>query len=150
MHDRTEVLTSTRTALYHLYDEDEVLLYVGITLDPAQRFKDHRAKPWLKCVTTRTIEWFEDRPSAERAEQKAIRSEGPLHNIAHRPKPVPQRLAPRVNPNRKQITLLDVYRARGFKLTREQARRLVFLLKLTEERPANDAAAAEPKRDTAA
>ncbi|MBK6040831.1 hypothetical protein [Streptomyces sp. MBT55] len=37
---------------------------------------------------------------------------------------------------RKQITLLDIYRARGFKLTRDQARRLVYLLKLTEERPA--------------
>lgn len=53
-------------------------------------------------------------------------------------------------PPREQITLLDVYRARDFKLTREQARRLVYLLKLTEERPANDDAAAEPKRDTAA
>ncbi|WP_159031365.1 hypothetical protein [Streptomyces sp. S8] len=53
-------------------------------------------------------------------------------------------------PPRKQITLLDIYRERGFKLTPAQARRLVYLLKLTEERPANDAAAAEPKRDTAA
>lgn len=36
---------------------------------------------------------------------------------------------------RKQITLTDIYRARGFKLTREQARKLVVLLRLTEERP---------------
>jgi hypothetical protein len=37
---------------------------------------------------------------------------------------------------RKQVTLVDVYRARGFQLTREQARKLVALLRLTEERPA--------------
>ncbi|MGC4927254.1 hypothetical protein [Streptomyces sp. DT117] len=42
---------------------------------------------------------------------------------------------PKATP-RKQITLLDIYRARGFKLTPAQARRLVYLLKLTEERPA--------------
>lgn len=39
-------------------------------------------------------------------------------------------------PTRKQVTLTDIYRARGFKLTREQARRIVTLLRLTEERPA--------------
>ncbi|MFE7229872.1 hypothetical protein ACFVAF_04190 [Streptomyces sp. NPDC057596] len=39
-------------------------------------------------------------------------------------------------PPRKQITLLDIYEARGFKLTREQARKLVALLRLTDERPA--------------
>lgn len=38
---------------------------------------------------------------------------------------------------RKQITLTDIYRERGFKLTREQARRIVTLLRLTEERPAH-------------
>ncbi|MEV7125886.1 hypothetical protein [Streptomyces sp. NPDC093260] len=38
--------------------------------------------------------------------------------------------------DRKQITLLDIYRERDFKLTREQARKIVTLLRLTEERPA--------------
>lgn len=52
-------------------------------------------------------------------------------------------------PPRKQTTLVDIYRARDFKLTREQARRLVYLLRLTEERPASPTAPAR-KSDTAA
>ncbi|MEU0786999.1 hypothetical protein ABZ341_36235 [Streptomyces sp. NPDC006173] len=50
---------------------------------------------------------------------------------------------------RKQITLVDIYRERGFKLTREQARRIVTLLRLTEERPAPAEASQTAKPDAA-
>ncbi|MEV4043142.1 hypothetical protein [Streptomyces sp. NPDC049744] len=53
-------------------------------------------------------------------------------------------------PPQKQVTLTDIYRARGFKLTREQARKLVYLLKLTDERPTAAGETPVPKRDTAA
>lgn len=70
-----------RTALYKLYDGDELLLYVGIAADPKQRWSQHRAeKPWWNRVVTRTIEWFPDLPSALAAEMDCIRSERPIFN----------------------------------------------------------------------
>lgn len=50
---------------------------------------------------------------------------------------------------RRQITLTDIYRERGFKLTRDQARKLVVLLRLTEERP-TPAAGDQPAQQPAA
>lgn len=60
-----------------------MLLYVGITGDLYGRFKQHeRATPWWDEVRTCQIEFFSSRRALETAERVAIKTEGPLHNIA--------------------------------------------------------------------
>ncbi|MET7900365.1 GIY-YIG nuclease family protein [Streptomyces sp. NPDC005355] len=116
-----------RTALYRCFDADEELLYVGISNDPANRWRQHQSTAtWWRDVTMRTVEWYDDRPSAEAAERKAIQTECPRHNVIHRPKTKPGRIA--VNPSRPQITLSDTYRDR--ELTDAQCRRIIALLGL--------------------
>ncbi|PWI09756.1 hypothetical protein DIZ27_14565 [Streptomyces sp. NWU339] len=71
------------TALYRLRDDASRLLYVGITTDPEERFRQHASlSPWWSLVTDRSIEWHTTRPSAEEAEGIAIRDEAPLYNRA--------------------------------------------------------------------
>lgn len=76
-----------RTALYRLYNKDDVLLYVGISLDPARRWKKHKANRsrshWTGLVTRETVEWFETWAKAEAAEEQAIKTERPIHNGTH-------------------------------------------------------------------
>lgn len=70
------------TALYRLFDAGGVLLYVGITLDPARRFKEHRkVQPWWSQVARREVEWLQlGGRRAEEAEWAVIAAEGPLWN----------------------------------------------------------------------
>jgi len=73
------------TALYRLYDEDGVLLYVGITRNPPARMKAHAAEKsesWWAEVATTEIEWLSSRPEALTAESIAIRDECPEYNIS--------------------------------------------------------------------
>ncbi|MER7280521.1 GIY-YIG nuclease family protein [Dactylosporangium sp. NPDC000244] len=72
-----------RTGLYRLRKSDGTLLYIGIGYDPAVRITSHRRKSWGGDIdiTKTTIEWFENRESAETAELAAIRDEQPIHNI---------------------------------------------------------------------
>ncbi|MEV6212920.1 GIY-YIG nuclease family protein [Kitasatospora sp. NPDC051914] len=85
--ERWDRLNSKQTALYRLFDEDGVLLYVGITADLKKRFYNHRCgngktppKAWWPQVAEQRIEWFDDRSEAEDAESFAIVAEHPLHN----------------------------------------------------------------------
>jgi predicted GIY-YIG superfamily endonuclease len=71
-----------RTALYRLYDADDRLLYVGVTRDVDRRLAAHRNdKPWWPQVARRSVEWFDERGDAAKAETQAIRSETPAYNI---------------------------------------------------------------------
>lgn len=71
---------SERCALYRLIGS-EGLLYVGIALHPEQRWDVHKAeKPWWPDVLVKTVDWYEDRYSAEVAEYLAIRHERPRCN----------------------------------------------------------------------
>ncbi|MFE8011487.1 GIY-YIG nuclease family protein [Streptomyces antibioticus] len=118
-----------RTALYRLFDADDELLYVGISKDPAARWKQHQSRtPWWRDVAMRTVEWYDDRPAAEAAERKAIQTESPRYNVVHRPTPIPGRIPPVAT--RPQRTLADVYRDRP--LTDAQCRRIVALLGLRD------------------
>jgi predicted GIY-YIG superfamily endonuclease len=77
------------TALYRLYDADDQLLYIGISIDPQRRFKEHRKEQgWWPLVARRDIEWLDfggwDAVDVERA---AIRAEQPACN--HGPESVP-------------------------------------------------------------
>jgi predicted GIY-YIG superfamily endonuclease len=79
-----------RTALYRFFDACDALLYVGVTGDVDARWEQHASlKPWWPQVTRKTVEWYDDRETAESEERRAIREEDPLHNVQH---------APRLNP----------------------------------------------------
>lgn len=71
------------TAVYRFFNRDGRLLYVGITYDPADRWQGHAAKAqWWKDAVDNTIDWYDTRTEAERAEKTAIRYEKPIHNVA--------------------------------------------------------------------
>ena len=74
------------TALYRLFDADDRLLYIGITLDPAQRFREHRrTQPWWPDVARRVVEWLPVAGrEAEYCERAAIAAEGPMRNRSGR------------------------------------------------------------------
>lgn len=72
-----------KTAVYRLYDKEGVLLYVGMSDDPAARWRMHRIeKTWWPAVARKTVEWFDERTEAAKAEARAIRDEAPVYNRA--------------------------------------------------------------------
>jgi predicted GIY-YIG superfamily endonuclease len=75
-------VASRRTAIYRLFNDDNVLLYVGITHDPSTRLKCHRGeKPWWPIVAYGSIGWLATRTGALAHEALAIAEERPLFNI---------------------------------------------------------------------
>jgi GIY-YIG catalytic domain. len=71
------------TAVYRFFDASGRLLYVGIAFDPAERWKHHASKTrWWKDAVDNTIEWYDTRAEAERAEKTALRYEKPIYNKA--------------------------------------------------------------------
>lgn len=71
--------------LYRMFDRNDRLLYVGITLDLSTRFKSHkRNKPWWSDVATIKLEHHADRASVLAAERTAICEERPVNNIRSR------------------------------------------------------------------
>ena len=73
----------TRCALYRFFDGQDVLLYIGISLNPHHRWRHHRLKqPWWHEVSKITIQTFDTREAAAAAEFAAIRNERPRHNRA--------------------------------------------------------------------
>lgn len=123
--------TPERTALYRCFDVNDDLLYIGISKNPKARWEQHRkTSAWWGRVVTRTVEWFDSREDAARAERTAIRTEGPQHNNHHK---VERYAVARVAvPSKPGRTLSDVYADRD--LTDAQARRIVALLGLTQPR----------------
>jgi hypothetical protein len=79
------------TTLYRFYDEDGALLYVGVTNNTKDRFGHHKAySDWWDLATTHTLEQFGTRQEALKAEERAILTESPIHNV----------LRPETNPRR--------------------------------------------------
>lgn len=69
--------------LYHLYDVDNELLYVGVTDDVAARMRQHAAaKSWWSEVAREWVVTYPDRVSCEAAEALAIYALRPVHNLA--------------------------------------------------------------------
>lgn len=79
--------TTEPTAVYRYFDANDVLLYVGISTDPDERWKAHRyglaRKTWPKEAIRRTDQWCSSRPEALQVEEEAIKSERPLYNGTH-------------------------------------------------------------------
>jgi predicted GIY-YIG superfamily endonuclease len=72
---------ATPTAVYRLYDVQDRLLYVGITVDLEQRWSEHSEdKFWWHLVVRKQAAWHQTRGPAVAEEREAIRDEGPLHN----------------------------------------------------------------------
>lgn len=70
--------------LYRFFSSADVLLYVGITAHPGQRWRSHAAeKTWWTDVTRVSVEHFPDRSTVLEAERRAIIDEHPLHNVVH-------------------------------------------------------------------
>ena len=73
-----------RCALYRHFDPDGTLLYVGISVDPDTRNKQHgRDSKWHRFSTRVIVEWHESTDLAHRAEKRAIRNERPIFNKVH-------------------------------------------------------------------
>lgn len=70
--------------LYRFFNEDNELLYVGISNNVLNRWKQHQAdKPWFDEVVTFTREKFATRDEVERAEIMAIVNEKPRYNVTY-------------------------------------------------------------------
>lgn len=84
MSPMTAAVRAKKTGLYRLYDTEDALLYVGIAVDPAARWKVHAGeKSWWSQVTRKAVDWFPNRWAAEAAEESAIVAELPRHNVTH-------------------------------------------------------------------
>lgn len=80
-----------RTDLYRHFDEHGNLLYVGISVTAVVRFSQHRVSAqWYDAIRTMTIEKFNTREEAYKAEQLAIENEKPLFNILFGERPRPE------------------------------------------------------------
>lgn len=79
--------TPVEFTLYRFYgveDGGSVLLYVGITANPLQRWTKHfQTKHWAADVQIITREQYPTRALAMDAERRAIRSGRPRYNVMH-------------------------------------------------------------------
>jgi hypothetical protein len=79
--DRRKIMSET---LYRFYAKDGQLLYVGVTMNPPDRFKDHRhQKEWWPMVSGITMETYDSRAAVLDAERRAIKIEHPKYNVQH-------------------------------------------------------------------
>jgi hypothetical protein len=73
-----------RTVVYTHFDENGVVLYVGITDDPKIRGGSHSTySAWSQFAATMTGEWMPSREDAELRERELIQSLAPVFNLAH-------------------------------------------------------------------
>ncbi len=74
----------SETALYRFYDGAGDLLYVGISIRPWDRWKQHRGeKEWWHEVKQITLDRYPDVTTALSAERAAIVAESPRYNVVH-------------------------------------------------------------------
>lgn len=72
-------------AVYRAYDAGGTLLYVGSSVTPDARLRNHeRHSMWWPFMAEVHFEWFDDETSARLAELTAIAREYPRWNVAGR------------------------------------------------------------------
>lgn len=87
-----------RTAVYHIYDSGDVLIYVGVADRLGRRWDQHaRKQPWWDSMHHQAVTWYETRDEALQVERDAIRDEAPVYNIIWNG-PRPERPARRPEP----------------------------------------------------
>ncbi len=75
-------MPAIRASVYRMFDADGRLLYVGLTARGAQRIAEHSGNSqWWSFVASITVEHFDRKTAARRAEHEAIQDEAPLYNI---------------------------------------------------------------------
>lgn len=76
-------MTETKkTQLYRHYDENGLLLYVGISISTLNRLSQHKQySDWFSNIRKVTVEEYLTRQEAIDAETRAIQEEQPKHNI---------------------------------------------------------------------
>lgn len=72
-------------AVYRLFDEAGGLLYIGSAYDPDDRCKAHQDAEWWPRVVRREEQWHPTRAHAYVMEMRAIKAEGPRHNVMGTP-----------------------------------------------------------------
>ena len=78
-------------ALYRIFGDEDLLLYIGISDDFGRRWKQHaRVQPWWDEKRRLTVEWHPSREDAEAAETTAIKAEKPRHNKRDAIPPAPR------------------------------------------------------------
>lgn len=83
-----DVRRRTETLLYHYYDAQDVLLYIGITNSLPRRQASHESRStWMDFAARSTMKRFPTRASAEVVEAVSIRHRAPLFNIEHNDRP---------------------------------------------------------------
>ena len=67
--------------LYRYFNEDGLVLYIGITKNIKQRHGQHKCSSvWFRCACDITVEKYPSEQLAREAERKAIISEDPFWN----------------------------------------------------------------------
>lgn len=75
---------SKPTHLYRHFNSAGMLLYVGVSLNYLVRTSQHASTAeWYEEVVNITIEAFQNREAALKAEKKAIKNENPKYNQHH-------------------------------------------------------------------
>lgn len=77
-------LPPRQTWLYRMFNDDGELLYIGITKNRYQRWRDHeKSKPWISEATTWKWEVIDPQADPLEVEKRAIKSERPRYNVVH-------------------------------------------------------------------
>lgn len=70
------------TAVYRIFNAENVLLYVGASRNVKDRLSYHSGvKRWWSEAVRYEAEWYNTREEAEHAEAVAINTEAPLYNV---------------------------------------------------------------------
>lgn len=78
----------TPFTLYRFYNAGDELLYVGLSVNPGNRFERHRQdKTWWSEVTRIEMEQLPNHESLKAAEREAIKEEKPLYNVLMNARP---------------------------------------------------------------
>lgn len=123
-----------KTNLYRHFDDDNVLLYVGISLNAIKRTSEHiHCSPWARDIKRIEIDEFETRKAAMIAETDAIQAEKPLHNKLKTKPPKKKRVITHIEKSKTRLTHMvttlkpfyDLSDLSAFGLTRSRAEKLI-------------------------
>lgn len=106
--------TERETALYRWWDEDDALLYVGISDHLGSRTHGHAmGSSWMEFAVRSAVERYPSRRAALDAEEAAIKAEQPLFNDVHNRGPEAQQRLVGYLVKRGRIDLLAPAVSRG-------------------------------------
>lgn len=73
------------TAVYIMRDNDDTVIYVGISVQPLSRLTHHERSAWFTQVATIRLEHFSSHQDALNRERDLIRQHTPTHNTMLNP-----------------------------------------------------------------